>query len=279
MATIEETQITLIDAAEQLGVHYMTAYRYVRTGRLEATKKGGQWWVSPTDLASLTQRKAAPSVPRRSGGVDFEANTARLQRRLTAADESGAWTIINETLTSGATPVDVHNRLITPAMHNIGAAWAAGELSIAEEHQASATLTRLLGRMTSMFRHPGRRKGMIVIGSVAGEQHTLATAMLADLLADAGFEVIDMGSNTPIDSFIEVVKRVGNPVLVGLCCTAQESLDSLEATANALREELPEIGLFVGGNAAASIADRLPIDGHAASGSEAVELFDRYLAG
>jgi excisionase family DNA binding protein len=40
------TDITLTEAAELLGVHYMTAYKYVRTGRLAATKVGGGWRIS-----------------------------------------------------------------------------------------------------------------------------------------------------------------------------------------------------------------------------------------
>ena len=42
----------LQEAADQLGVHYMTAYRYVRTGRLPATRIGSQWWIDPRDLPS-----------------------------------------------------------------------------------------------------------------------------------------------------------------------------------------------------------------------------------
>ena len=35
--------LTLHEAAEELGVHYMSAYRYVRLGLLDATKRGGVW--------------------------------------------------------------------------------------------------------------------------------------------------------------------------------------------------------------------------------------------
>src|SRR6056297_2092647 len=40
-----DDHISLQDAADELGVHYMTAYRYVRTGRLEAEKAGAVWQV------------------------------------------------------------------------------------------------------------------------------------------------------------------------------------------------------------------------------------------
>ena len=37
---------TLQQVAERLGVHYMTAYRYVRTGQLIATRRDGRWTVT-----------------------------------------------------------------------------------------------------------------------------------------------------------------------------------------------------------------------------------------
>jgi len=42
--------MTLQEAAERLGVHYMTAYRYVRTGKLPAEKVGVHWMVDRTDV-------------------------------------------------------------------------------------------------------------------------------------------------------------------------------------------------------------------------------------
>ena len=45
--------LTLLQAADKLGVHYMTVYRYVRTGKLPATRVGGAWQVDPDDLARL----------------------------------------------------------------------------------------------------------------------------------------------------------------------------------------------------------------------------------
>ena len=63
--------VTLAQAAEHLNVHYMTAYRYVRTGRMIAEKRGGQWWVQPADLAAVVaegtgprRRAAASNEPR-----------------------------------------------------------------------------------------------------------------------------------------------------------------------------------------------------------------------
>jgi len=39
----DDELLSLRDAADQLGVHYMTAYRYLRLGTLPAKKVGGVW--------------------------------------------------------------------------------------------------------------------------------------------------------------------------------------------------------------------------------------------
>ena len=58
MAAARERELTLQEAADLLGVHYMTAYRYVRTGRLAATRINGKWVVARSSL----DRDQAPIV-------------------------------------------------------------------------------------------------------------------------------------------------------------------------------------------------------------------------
>ncbi|MBA2625064.1 MAG: helix-turn-helix domain-containing protein, partial [Acidimicrobiia bacterium] len=57
--------LSLHEAAERLGVHYMTAYRYVRLGRLPGTKEGATWRVAATDVERL-RAQAQPTA----GGTD-----------------------------------------------------------------------------------------------------------------------------------------------------------------------------------------------------------------
>ena len=55
--------LSLQEAADRLEVHYMTAYRYVRTGRLRAVQIGSQWWVDPQDLAGAGDGQAVAGRP------------------------------------------------------------------------------------------------------------------------------------------------------------------------------------------------------------------------
>ena len=63
--------ISLREAAQRLGVHYMTAYRYVRTARLPARRDGQEWLIDPSDLSLLPDQAAVDRVAAdRSAGPD-----------------------------------------------------------------------------------------------------------------------------------------------------------------------------------------------------------------
>lgn len=241
MADDTTTEITLRQAAEELSLHYMTVYRYVRTGRLPARKLEGEWRVRRSDLDLLQQQPAA------AGSVPRSRYRARLQDRLVAADELGAWSIIESALASGADPEEVYLRLLVPAMRDIGQRWEAGDLAVLDEHQATAVATRLVGRMGPRFRRPGRRRGTVVLGAVSGDTHALAPAILADLLRGRRFEVVDLGGDTPAESFAEVATTVEGLRAVVLSCSTADALPAVAGTLAHLRASGCTAPVLVGG--------------------------------
>ena len=63
----EDGEIGLREASTVLALHYMTVYRYVRTGRLPARRVGGGWLVRRSDLEALAPTPAAPTERGRRG--------------------------------------------------------------------------------------------------------------------------------------------------------------------------------------------------------------------
>ena len=208
--------ISLQEAASRLGVHYMTAYRYVRTGRLPARRDGAQWFVDPRDLDRMQQQDHARPAGRRAKAD----RTAILTARMTAGDEAGAWRVIDDALASGMDPAGVYLDLLAPVLRGVGAGWAAGTVTVAEEHRASAVALRLIGRLGPQFARRGRKRGLVIIGAPAGDQHSLPGAIVADLLRGDGFEVIDLGANTPDSSFAETAQDAARLVAVVIGVTA-----------------------------------------------------------
>ncbi|MDH3194661.1 MAG: B12-binding domain-containing protein [Acidimicrobiia bacterium] len=261
----ESQPISLQAAADLLGVHYMTAYRYIRLGKLPAYKDGNTWRVELADIESLM------SPPTAAATQDWPA---RLEDRLLDGDEPGAWSIIEAALTSGGQPRDIYERGLLPALRSIGERWEGGRIDIADEHRASLIATRLVGRISPRFTPRGRRRGSIILGSPPGDAHHLGGTMLADLLRLDHFNVDDLGANTPAESFVHAVKQTSDLVAVGISAFAPENEEAIERTVGMIKTA-SSVPVFLGGGAIqdAAHAEKLGADGFAASTDEVVELF------
>lgn len=256
------TRVSLREAAERLGVHYMTAYRYVRTGRLRATLEGASWTVDPADLAAF--EKGRLPLPRPGGARRRRsARPGRLAQRMAAGDEGGSWVIIEEALASDTGPGEIYTELLVPALRHIGDAWADGTMTVADEHRASAVGLRLIGRLGPRFTRRGRTRGGVLLGGAPGELHGLPSAILADLLRLAGFGAVDLGPNTPPESFAATAVETPRllAVLVGATTSGQDA--AVRSVVRALRRADIDAPILLGGRAIRDLehARRLGADG------------------
>ena len=230
-------RIGLREAAERLGVHYMTVYHYVRTGRLPAERHGSTWSVDVADLATISQRPSRASATTKAApkrGSSRAPRRHRLVERMVRGDEAGAWLIVESALASGATPSDIYQDLMAPALHDVGDRWVDGSISIADEHMASVVATRMVGRLGPRFARRGRTRGSVVVGTPSGESHSLPGAMLADQLRGAHFEVIDLGVNAPVESFVQTARGADRLVAVLIGVTRSGLDDTVRATIDGL---------------------------------------------
>src|SRR5262245_32219651 len=74
--------MNLKEAARRLGVHYQTAYRWVRSGELVAVRVGSRYEVSEAAIERLRARRRALGSPRLDEpvhfGDDLEAEFAKM---------------------------------------------------------------------------------------------------------------------------------------------------------------------------------------------------------
>jgi excisionase family DNA binding protein len=243
--TVADDTIGLRAAAERLGVHYMTAYRYVRIGTLPAIKVGGEWRVRPADLTRLDTKAGDPGP----GGLSWPRYRTQLEGRLLSGDEAGAWLVVERALASGAETRDLHLQLIAPVLRSIGEGWAAGAVEVAEEHRASSVASRLVGRLGPLFARRGRKLGAVVVGAVAGDHHSIPVAILGDILRGEGFDVVELGADTPTESFVRAVRDRDDVLAVALSVGADEHRATASATVADLHQAAPGIPLFLGGPA------------------------------
>jgi excisionase family DNA binding protein len=273
MTTNPEDDLTLHEVAAHLGVHYMTAYRYVRLGMLPARRVGRSWRVSPMDLAAFGQTEGISTLRGEADWVD------RLYRRSIAADEPGSWGVVEAALGSGMALPDAYADLISPVLERVGEAWESDEIDVATEHAASVIVTRIVGRLGPRLVRPGVRKGTVVLGSTATELHSLPIALAADLIREAQFEVIDLGALLPADSFARFVSEQDDLVVVGVGVTTPDQEEDIGRTLAALREVTTAPIIVGGAGVSEETTMRLGADAYARTAEEAVLAIEALLDG
>jgi excisionase family DNA binding protein len=236
--------MTLQEVADSLGVHYMTAYRYVRQGRLPATRKGAEWRIRSTDVETF---RRAPEL--RRGAARARADRQGLERRMLAGDTPGAWWLVESHLGGGLDPAGVLMELVVPSLRSIGQRWVDGEISIGQEHRATAVAQRLIGHLGLQFGRRGKARGTVALTAPSGDLHTLPVAIAADLLRWRGFDVLELGADTPAATLAEAVAREPRLVAVGIVSTANGHDTEMAASAHAVRDAAPGLPIFMGGGA------------------------------
>ncbi len=263
--------ISLHDAADRLGVHYMTIYRYVRLGLLPAHKEGGSWRVDEADLDAFTQPAVSPAERRDAPWSE------RLEARMIAGDVSGSWSVIEAALASGADPQGIYVDVLAPALASIGDKWVAGDISIGDEHLASAVASRIIGRLGPRFARRGRPRGTVVTAMPPGERHGFGLSMLADVLRGAGFSVLDLGPDTPTASLLGAVAKTEQLRAVCISVVFDDALPAAREMVQAVKDVVGDVPVMLGGRAIVDVghAHSLGADGWAADPAAAVELIDQ----
>jgi excisionase family DNA binding protein len=239
-----EAAMQLREAAEILGVHYQTAYGWVRQGVLPARKTARGYEVSASDVGALAQRRASGTVPRPQIQVrDWGAQADRLHAALLTGDETTARQVLGR-LARGVPMTDLSDRVIGPALRRIGAAWAAGELSIATEHRASAICERLIAVRA---RQPqGRPRGVAVTAAPPGERHGLPVLMATACLREDRWLVHHLAADIPVAEVTELALETGASLVVLSAATAESARVAARAADDVMRAA-PGLSVLTGG--------------------------------
>jgi excisionase family DNA binding protein len=248
-------EMTLEEAADLLRVHYMTVYKYVRTGRIRAEQREGRWVIDGDDLQAFRDRSG--KRPRRSASGPstgptsrWEGRAERLMARMRAGDGPGSWSIIESALVSGS-PSDMYLQLLGPALRRIGEGWSAGEISIADEHRATAVALGLAGRLSPLFVRRGPpRAGTVLLAGAEGDTHVIPLLMVADALRADGWSVVNLGADVPRAELVATAQGTEHLIAVGISLSSERNAARTSKNIRSLRAACPDVPVLLGGPAA-----------------------------
>jgi excisionase family DNA binding protein len=236
------TDLDLASAAERLGVHYQTAYQWVRNGLLPASRVRGRYQIAEGALEDFARRRDEPRPVRVRSEPRWDRAAARLEEHLLGGQEAEARSHVLELRDRGVPVTALIARLFVPALRAIGAGWEAGDVSIATEHRTTAMVDRLIGELFPSPR--GRRRGRAVVAALGGDHHSLPTMMAAAALSEDHWHVEHLGSDVPADEVVRFAEEVAADLVV-LTVTNPALQEAAAATSRRL--EAADVPTLVGG--------------------------------
>lgn len=234
--------VDLRAAAAELGVHYQTAYRWVRNGRLPATVVAGKYSLTRVDLEEFARLRTRPTPVSTPSLKRLDGQTARMHEALRSGDDPAARQIARRLVHDGTPVKDLIAQVLSPPLRQIGQSWHDGEISIWVEHRASAIVERIIGEATPTPR--GRRRGTVMVAAVAGDLHALPTAMAAAALRADNWRVEHLGANMPPDELVDFCAT--HDITVAVISATNSDVDAVvHRAATALRRSATPV--VVGG--------------------------------
>lgn len=153
-----------------------------------------------------------------------------LQREYLAALVQGsgrqADLIVEQSLANGITAGDIYLKIFQPTAYEFGRLWQVNQVSVAQEHLATAIIERQMGDMHSLFKPARRRSGTVLIGCAEQEFHRVGARMVSDFFEQDGWKVVYLAAAVPADTFAAMVREI-NPDLVGVSCQMVYHLPSI----------------------------------------------------
>jgi methylmalonyl-CoA mutase cobalamin-binding domain/chain len=162
-------------------------------------------------------------------------------------DARAAHEVIDGLMDAGMSFDQLCEDVVRPALYEIGELWASGEISVAEEHVASAISDAILACI-GPFSTAHLEGNRVLVCCSEGELHAIGARMVGETFAAAEWAVEYMGPSLPAESVASaVVKRKVDVLAVST--TMPEHLPAVAATIDAAREQAPDLRVVVGGQA------------------------------
>jgi methanogenic corrinoid protein MtbC1 len=161
--------------------------------------------------------------------------------------QPGADELCAEALAGGIRPEDILNEALIPAMSRIGDRFGQGKAFIPEMLMAAKAMNVAMAHLKPYFSSGAiRKRGVFVVGTVAGDLHDIGKKLAAMMIEGAGWEVVDLGVDVGAAKFLEAVRSHPGCV-VGLSALLTTTMKNMGPIVAEIRAEFPGQRILVGG--------------------------------
>ena len=187
---------------------------------------------------------------------------------------------VQEALDAGCDPTAILNDAMIGAMAVVGDNFKK-EIIFVPQMLAAARAMKAGVEVLKPYLATGEAgsAGTIILGTVAGDLHDIGKNLVGMMFESAGFEVIDLGVDVPIQTFIDEVNKHKEASIVALSALLTTTMPSLRDTVAALLEQpfRSRIKIMVGGAPISQeFADDIGADAYTEDAASAAECAKKY---
>lgn len=144
-------------------------------------------------------------------------------------------------------PLEIIEEDLIPALNALGDGYEKKQLFLPRLLGGAEAAKAAFKAVNEALSTGEREKGMkIVIATVKGDIHDIGKNIVATLLSNYGFDVIDLGKDVPPKAVLEAAKESGAK-LVGLSALMTTTVPAMAETVKLLHDNLPDVKVMVGG--------------------------------
>lgn len=245
--------LTTRSVAELLGVSEATVKRWSDSGVLRCFRTaGGHRKFRRLDVAQFLGE-----APVKECAIHV-ASDAETERRMLAGDTTALRDAIAQRGTDPASLARCFDEVFAPALAAIGERWAAGHLSISEEHIASQTVIEALAQATALLVPPTKVKGVVALACLGDERHDIGIRMLTLVLRSLGYRTVLLGAEVPALDLAQLVART-RPSMLALSSSPNVDLTALKGDLAVICSAASTLGVgVVAGGAGFGMLDEVP---------------------
>jgi len=265
------------DLAKMWDVSESTIKRWADAGLLKCQKTiGGHRKFDIDEVSRFQNHSGLVALQRRAlkedgdagdlenilSAPDFPRIVQLYKEKSLAGQERAVADLVTQAFLHGMSMPTICEKIIKPAMWEIGELWREGKAEVFEEHLATFATIQALTELQALVPKKRSQNRLALVGCSEGEFHQVATMMVRYLLEAEGWKVISLGTHTPLFSFSDAINKF-KPELVCISTTIVDNLERVARDFNALQRTASRHGtrVVVGGMALENEATRARLRG------------------
>lgn len=234
-------------------------------------------------LSLLESQGAASGQTSNAGSVEKSAvekgpQINEMQDKLKTAvlkgNRNGIVKITKEALESGEKPVELLNQVLLPAINQVGEYFDQGKYFLPQLIASAEAMKNSIELLEPLLQtgSAGGEMPVVVIATVEGDIHDIGKNLVALMLKNHGFHVIDLGKDVPQAKILETA-REHHAQFIALSALMTTTMQRMREIVAAAKQEGITAKIIIGGAVITQeYADEIGADGYSKDAADAVKL-------